>query len=293
MISNTTSKVVYQGDGKTTEFPYTFDLAAKSDMHVSLYDIETEIATELTSDFYVDMTAGKVIYPGYESGQEPEETERPAILSSTQKLTLYRETDINQLTSLGSKYPLPNIETMSDKLTMICQELSETLTRCITSDVGSDKGPSEILADISEARSTCVASASAASTSETNAKASEEAAVKSELSALASQTKAEEILADIEASAAAAGGIATVYSASKTYKPADQVMLPDGTVYRCIATSTGEDPATSGKWVQSAIATKGTFIRDSENDLMPLEYAQADSLYSIDDDDDIYPVAIT
>lgn len=209
MISNTTSKVTYQGDGKTTEFPYTFDLAAKSDMHVKLYDTETETATELTSDFYVDTTAGKVIYPGYESGQEPEESARPAILKSTQKLTLYRQTEVSQLTALGSKYPLPAIEEMSDKLTMICQEHDEHLSRCLTAEMGSDKGPEQISAELYEYGKKAIASAAAALVSENAAKASATNAANSATNAktYAADAKAQKEATITKANEAAASAV--------------------------------------------------------------------------------------
>ena len=80
-----------------------------------------------------------------------------------------------------------------------------------------------------------------------------------------------------------------MYSNTRTYRLADQVMLPDGTTYRCIAQSTGEYPPTSGKWVQTAMTTQDTFERDLNDDLMPTEYAKATRLWAVDTAEDICP----
>lgn len=292
MISNSETKVVYVGDGITTVFPFSFQYDDSDDLKVALYKEETDEETVLTKDYFIDTTANTVSYPGYAPGEEPAETERPAVLDNTMKLVIYRETPATQTKDLGNKYPLPLIEAMNDKLTMICQEFAEKLSRCVTTSISSEKKPQELLADIASAVATAVSAASDATASKNEAAASEAASADSESNALKSKEKAEEILADIEAAASTVGGIATVYNASRTYQKADQVMLENGDVYRCISPSTGEYPATSGKWVMTATATKDTFERDMNDDLMPCQYAQADDLWYIDANDDIYPANI-
>lgn len=143
MISNSETKVTYNGNGSTTVFPYTFPLNDADDMHVAIYDKTTEVSTKLTKDYYVDTNAHTVHYPGYAPGQAPALSQQPEILPSTKTITLYRETDVDQLTDLGDKYPLPSIEMALDKVTMILQELTEQLKRSVKVAVGDPETPEE------------------------------------------------------------------------------------------------------------------------------------------------------
>lgn len=100
MVDNIVTKVIYDGDGKTTVFPFAFDFADVADVHVLLYDADADQEKVLTKDYYVDATAKTVHYPGYVPGQEPAEADRPSVLSNRQKLVIYRETPLTQLTNL-------------------------------------------------------------------------------------------------------------------------------------------------------------------------------------------------
>ena len=122
MISTSDSRLIFEGNGTTTEFPYHFPIIKASDMVVKLQSSDgTE--TTLTSDYYVNTYLNAVIYPGYAPGQEPAEDERPAVLAKGEKLIIYRKTPITQETALGDKYPFNLIEKAVDKLTLIDQEL--------------------------------------------------------------------------------------------------------------------------------------------------------------------------
>lgn len=145
MVDNIVTKVIYDGDGKTTVFPFPFQFADPADVHVVIYDADTDTETVLAKDYYVDAVAHTVHYPGYVPGQEPAEAERPAVLSSHQKLVVYRETPRNQLVDLGDKYPLPTVEGMPDKLTYIVQEIWEVLERCVKSGISGGKAPGTIV----------------------------------------------------------------------------------------------------------------------------------------------------
>lgn len=289
MVNNSETKVIYKGDGETKVFPYTFAAIDADTIKVAVYDEASGVESVLTNDYYVDTTAKTVTYPGYAPGQEPAESQRPGLLQETQKLVIYRETPLDQQQDLGEKYPLPIVESIGDKLTLIVQELKETLSRTFTIDISSDETGEDLKKRIFAAEETASEMASRASTSAGNAAVSEEAAKASEGNASASEKSAAKILADIEAAATTVGGIATIYSNTRTYRPTDQVMLPDGTTYRCITQSTEEYPPTSGKWVQTAMTTQDTFERDLNDDLMPAEYAKATRLWAIDTAEDICP----
>ena len=278
MVNQTETKVIYKGDGKTTEFPFSFPYADVSDVHVLVYDVATDKETVLTGDYYVDATKGVVLYPGYAPGTAPATSEQPAALPEGKKLTIYRETPVTQETDLGEKYPLPLLEKMDDKLTMIVQEQTETLSRAVTVPKTSEATPAEIMQTLYDGRDLAVESASLAEKSAADAAAS----------ATAAAASAKETLEELSLSAKYLGTRATAYSASKTYAPADVVMLADGSAWRCIKTSTGEDPRTSGKWVPVTTTTADTFEYDDNGDLMVRASPQVSSYWGLDENEDVY-----
>lgn len=150
MIQDQTTKVIYVGNGQTTHFPFKFKYNDKTHIHVAIYDIDTQVQTELTKDFFVDSEKNEVIYPGYQSGQEPPEAQIPPVLQANQKLVIYRQTPLTQEIDFGSKYPLPFVENGTDKNTMISQEMKEALERSVKVDMGSEVKPDELLTDIKQ-----------------------------------------------------------------------------------------------------------------------------------------------
>ena len=131
MISSSENRVSYDGDGLAKEFAYQFKILEKNDIKVMLVkpDGSTQI---LSKDYYVDAEKSVVIYPGYAPGAEIPESERPPILPTGWRLVLYREVPITQLVRLPEIWPLNVIEAMADKLTIICQQLKDKLSRALT-----------------------------------------------------------------------------------------------------------------------------------------------------------------
>jgi len=288
MVNQTETKVVYKGDGKTTEFPFSFAYADAADVHVLVYDVATEKETVLAGDYYVDTEKGAVLYPGYAPGTEPAASEQPAVLTSGEKLVIYRETPVTQETDLGEKYPLPLLEKMDDKLTMIVQEQAEMLGRAVTVPKSSDVLPEALMEELKEGKQQAVASAAAAAASASEAaeratEAATSAKEASEGAELASST-----LAELTLSAKYLGTRAVAYNAATTYQAADVVMLADGSAWRCIKMSTGEDPRTSGKWVPVTTTTADTFEYDDNGDLMVRASPQVSSFWGLDENEDIY-----
>lgn len=150
MIQDKTTKVIYVGNGQTTHFPFKFKYNDKAHIHVAIYNTDTQVQTELTKDFFVDAEKNEVIYPGYQSGQEPPEAQIPPVLQANQKLVIYRQTPLTQEIDFGSKYPLPFVENGTDKNTMISQEMKEALERSVKVDMGSEVKPDELLTDIKQ-----------------------------------------------------------------------------------------------------------------------------------------------
>lgn len=130
MIEQTVARVVYKGDGKTKEFPFSFPVLDRKFIYVVISDKDGRERT-LTSDYYVDMDKHVVLYPGYPKGEEPAEAERSAVLAPGEKIVIYRNTPVSQLTSLGDKWPFDVCEKALDKLTMIDQENKESISRTV------------------------------------------------------------------------------------------------------------------------------------------------------------------
>ena len=183
MIENRKTSVTYRGDGNTTVFPFAFAISSADNIHVAVYDTATEVATEITRDYFVDVAAKVVHYPGYAPGQTPAEHAQPPKLPAGKNITIYRKTSVDQLTDLGEKYPLPYIEAMADKATAIMQEHEEAIGRAVMVQHGSGIDPAELVHRIFETGAAASdnlraaqQSASAAAGSEANAKRSETAA---------------------------------------------------------------------------------------------------------------------
>jgi len=127
-ISNTTNKVIYQGDGSTTEFPFSFRIFDETDLVVSLYEIATGIETELTlnSDYTVTING--------DNGGTVIMVTAP---SSSHKLIIKRILPLTQETDYveGDPFPAESHERALDKLTMITQQLNEQLDRTVKVDI--------------------------------------------------------------------------------------------------------------------------------------------------------------
>lgn len=130
MIEQTVARIVYKGDGRTTEFPFAFPVLDRKFIVVVISDRSGREKT-LTSDYYVDMDKHVVLYPGYPKGEEPAEAERPTVLAPGEKIVIHRNTPVSQLTSLGDKWPFDVCEKALDKLTMIDQENKESISRTV------------------------------------------------------------------------------------------------------------------------------------------------------------------
>ena len=141
MIQHRSTKVIYEGDGVTQRFPFAFPFHDVSDVKVLIYDQASNTERVLARDYFVDAVAKVVLYPGYVPGQEPADGDRPPLLAEGQKLVIYRKTPLTQMVDLGEKYPLPTVERMPDKLTMMVQELKEELDRCVKGSISGGKPP--------------------------------------------------------------------------------------------------------------------------------------------------------
>lgn len=286
MIPYADTKVVYAGDGETTVFPFTFKYAEASDVKVSLYEIATDTTTVLTKDYYVDTTAGTVIYPGYAPGQEAAESERPAPLDSAHRIVIYRETEISQPVDLGEKYPLTILEKMHDRAVMLLQELNEIMDRAVKVSAGSDKTPDEIISAISANAKLAADSASDAVGSAETAKGYAEKAGSrvDEIAGYAQSAEASK-KQTIGYAALVMGRAASVWSAEKAYNTQDAVVYTDGYIYQCIEYSpAGTKPDSSDLWVKIKVALDDFFYLDDGGFLVPSETPTFSNLLLMNED---------
>ena len=329
MINNTDVKVSYAGDGTTKVFPFSFPFIQKSYIKVAIYDSLTQETVTLTSDYYVDENARTVTYPGYAPGQAPAEALQPPILPATSIITIYRETEITQLTDLGDKYPLPDIENMSDKLTEIMQEHDEGLSRAIKVPIGDPETPEEKYLNmqtyIAETAANAAAAADSAADAEGSALAAGHSAVEaagyaeeatnSATAAANSATAAASSAADADSAAtrAAASQVSTIsnlvdraenavaainaYAApawnnTVVYSYPDVVTYTDGMTYRCLGenVTAGTIPPSSPLWMR--ITTRGGddfWDIDVWGGYMPSENPTASYSWELDSNGDVMP----
>lgn len=131
MIGVEVNRVVYKGDGQVKNFPYSFTISNKDEIIVTVVDPDRN-RKELTSDFFIDEDKKEVIYPGYASGEEPAEAERPPTLPSGWLIVLQRKTRIDQQSDLGGKWPFDVTEESLDKITRILQDIDTDAKRHLT-----------------------------------------------------------------------------------------------------------------------------------------------------------------
>lgn len=330
MVNNSDTKVSYKGNGQTTVFPFSFPFIQRDYIKVAIYDSLTDETKTIDSDYYVDTVANAVIYPGYEPGQEPVESLRPPILPATSTITIYRQTDVDQLTDLGEKYPLKDIENMADKLTEIIQEQAETLGRAVKVAIGDPETPEEKWLDMqtyvsaTAASATAAAnSATAAAASKTNAANSARAAARYVQSAAANQTTALNAAGNAEAAATAAreavqsatnamattaGNVAEcerivgtlaaydvpAWNAATVYSYPNVVAYTDGQTYRCIGENVpaGTAPLHSTAWVPLTVRGGDDFFEiDMMGSIQSREYPTTSATFELDADGNIMPRA--
>lgn len=130
MLAHVDNRITYSGNGNATEFAYQFKILDRTDIKVLLTDADGKEKL-LTKDYYVDVEKNVVRYPGYAVGTEVPESERPPVLPTGWKLTIYREVPVTQETDLPDQYPFNQVEDIGDKLTMIAQQLADVTGRSL------------------------------------------------------------------------------------------------------------------------------------------------------------------
>ena len=281
MLTHVDNRITYSGNGNATEFAYQFKILDRTDIKVLLTDADGKEKL-LTKDYYVDVEKNVVRYPGYAVGAEVPESERPPVLPTGWKLTLYREVPVTQETDLPDQYPFNQVETIGDKLTMIAQQLTDVTSRSLKISVSksadidttipwengksfriSDDGktlelsedPAKVLPLAQEAYAQAQAQAQSAAASAT-------AAAKSEDSAAASANAASNSAQYASLSAASAAESARL---AESYKTAAENAKSNASLYAANAKTDADKASASKEAAQSAATTAGNFASDARN----------------------------
>lgn len=240
MITSTTNRVSFSGDGSTTAFSYPHRFTADADLTVILVASNgTETTKTLTTHYTVSGAGGN-------SGGTVTMLSAPA---SGETLVIFCSPALTQTTDLveNSSFPADTLETRLDKLTLMVQRQANRLDRAVrltdgffssftttlptdiasqtdcvlvvnSAGTGLDTGPTTTeIANAQTYATNAAASASAASTSASAASTSATAAAASATAAAASAT-------------AAAASAASLSSVTSTIPSTGEILLADGSV---------------------------------------------------------------
>ncbi len=145
-VQSNLSKHIYDGNGVTTEFPFTFPITNKSDIKVYIRD-NTGTLSLLSSGYTVNWTdgdeSGTVTYPSDTNADK---------LPTGSKLVLLRICDLVQLLDLSNTngFKPGALETALDLLTMIVQQVREELDRAVKIPVDSSDSVETLIDVISD-----------------------------------------------------------------------------------------------------------------------------------------------
>ena len=129
------SKIAYIGSSSQTLYPIPFEYISTDDIKVSVYTSNNEFVEDWTYSIQYVIEGGNVkVLSGYN-------------IDNTKKLLILRSVDLIQDNKYreGGDFPAKSTETSFDKLTMITQQLQETLDRCVKVEVLDNQTPEELL----------------------------------------------------------------------------------------------------------------------------------------------------
>ena len=133
-------KIIYEGNGTTTQFAVPFYFINQSDIEVSVYNGTTTTPLVLNTDY--TLTGAGVETGGTVTTAEP--------VASGSEIAILRNVPYKQEMDIPENdiFPSQNMERALDRLTMQTQQLAEQVARSVTVDVFSDADPSELINEI-------------------------------------------------------------------------------------------------------------------------------------------------
>ena len=133
-------KIIYQGNGTTTQFAVPFYFINNTDLQVSVNDGTTTTDLVLGTDY--TLTGAGVETGGTLTTAVP--------VASGSEIAILRTVAYKQEMDIPENdiFPSQNMERALDRLTMQTQQLAEQMDRAVTVDVFSDADPSELVSEI-------------------------------------------------------------------------------------------------------------------------------------------------
>ena len=130
-VALSTNKIVYVGNGITTQWDIPFAFLSKEDIEVYRIDPDKQVIL-LHSEYSINEHTHVLTYPLAQNGIEP--------LDSNSKLLILRHTSLTQESQFTAQSVLdPSLlEKGYDKAMMVCQDLAEKMDRCIQFPTGYD-----------------------------------------------------------------------------------------------------------------------------------------------------------
>ena len=182
-LESTTSKVVYTGNGATTEFPFSFKVWDEDQILVSVTDARGYM--QETGEYSVTLSAGGGTVSYLHEG---------APLPSGWKLAITRDMPFTQEDDYitGTRFDPEVVEMALDKATAERQQLREQMQRAVILPPTSDATPEDMAQELLQTRDEAVQSAGAARNSQQAAADSASDAAASEQAAAESVRQAED-----------------------------------------------------------------------------------------------------
>ena len=137
-VYNELNKIAYIGNASQTLYPIPFEYINTEDIKVSIYTSKNEFVEDWAYSTQYVIEGGNVkVLSGY-------------AIDKNKKLLILRRVDLVQDNKYreGGDFPAKSTETSFDKLTMITQQLQETLDRCVKVEVLDVQSPEQLLADV-------------------------------------------------------------------------------------------------------------------------------------------------
>ena len=127
-VASTVLVDIYDGDDSTRDWPITFPVTGLTDADIEIYVSEGGVSTLVTTGYTIDRAVPEVTYPTVASGL--------AVLTSSplQKAVVRRTLPLKQEqidVATEGAIPLPSVETGFDRITMMCQQIQEQVTRSV------------------------------------------------------------------------------------------------------------------------------------------------------------------
>ena len=151
-VSNQKNVASYVGNGIVKEFTAPFKFFEQKNIEVYVSSESQPVKKlVLNDDYFVfgenEENGGSVIFK--KAPQAGEKVVIVRVIEMTQEVD-YRENEV---------FPAKTHERTLDKLTMIAQQISERISRCLSLGITSDENPDQILPEIFDARAVCIGKA--------------------------------------------------------------------------------------------------------------------------------------